>query len=84
MELQLALLINTHNCKLKVGEIKDLIYNENGQDCLNKIIASFDSGDDIDELNRALQVITSAWNYWPHKKLNGLSPAEKILEAQQK
>lgn len=27
-------------------------------------------------------IISSAWNYWPHKKLDGLSPAEKSLEYQ--
>jgi len=31
-----------------------------------------------------LQVINNAWNYFPHKCLDGLCPMEKILESQNK
>ena len=30
-----------------------------------------------------LEIVNEAWNYFPHKILNGLSPAEKVLEYQQ-
>ncbi len=35
---------------------------------------------DASELSNVLELVTDAWNYFPHKTLNGLSPAEKLLE----
>ncbi len=60
--------------------IKDIIFNEDGQDCLNDVIAIFDRGGDISELENILELVNDAWNYFPHKLLGGLSPAEKVLE----
>jgi len=31
-------------------------------------------------LSNVLELVTDAWNYFPHKTLGGLSPAEKLLE----
>jgi hypothetical protein len=73
-------LIELMGCGLSLEEIKDIVYNEDGTESMRKIILSFDQGQDIDEMNRILQIISNAWNYWPHKKLNGLSPAEKLAE----
>jgi len=73
-------LIELMGCGLSLEEIKDIVYNEDGNESMRKIILSFDQGQDIDEMNRILQIISNAWNYWPHKKLNGLSPAEKLAE----
>lgn len=78
-EINLISLIQTSRGSLKIEDIKNIIYNEDGQICLNEIVASFDCGQDIEELNRIMQIVTSAWNYFPHKKLKGLSPAEKVL-----
>jgi len=36
------------------------------------------------ELSNVLEMVTDAWNYFPHKVLSGISPAEKILEYKQK
>src|SRR3989338_100838 len=63
-----------------LDDIKVIIYNEDGQDCLTDIIAMFDRGGDISELENILELAHDAWNYFPHKTLNGLSPAEKTLE----
>lgn len=84
MENALADLVETTGSVLKIENIKNIIYNENGQDSMREIVANFDKGQDIDELNKILCIITDAWNYWPHKKLNGLSPAEKSLVYQLK
>ncbi|MBI5621557.1 hypothetical protein HY933_01675 [Candidatus Falkowbacteria bacterium] len=67
-----------------LDDIKEIIYNEEDQDDLMDIIAMFDTGQDPIELNNILETINDAWNYFPHKILGGLSPAEKILESQQK
>ncbi len=58
--------------------IKDLIFNEEDNDDMNKVVAIFDRGGDTSELSNILELATDAWNYFPHKILNGLSPAEKI------
>lgn len=61
-------------------DIKDIIFNEGGQDDLTQIIRMFDNGQDFSELENILQVVNDAWNYFPHKSLNGLCPMEKVLE----
>ncbi len=42
----------------------------------------FDTGQGAMELDNIIESINDAWNYFPHKVLDGLSPAEKILEYQ--
>ena len=44
----------------------------------------FDRGGDASELSNVLELVTDAWNYFPHKALGGISPAEKLLEYQEK
>jgi len=38
-------------------------------------------GGDASELSNVLELVTDAWNYFPHKVLGGISPAEKLLES---
>jgi hypothetical protein len=49
-----------------------------------KVVAMFDRGGDASELENVLELVTDAWNYFPHKVLGGISPAEMILKYQQK
>jgi len=65
-------------------DIKDIIYNEDGQDSLTDVIAMFDNGLGPAELENVLEIVNDAWNYFPHKSLDGLCPTEKLLEYQQK
>ena len=67
-----------------LDHIKDIIYNEEGQDDLTDVIAMFDMGQGAAELENIMDTINDAWNYFPHKIIDGLSPAEKLLEYQQK
>ncbi len=67
-----------------LDDIKEIIYNEDGQDSLTDIIAMFDRGGDASELSNILELVNDAWNYFPHKVIGGLSPAEKLLEFHQK
>ena len=67
-----------------LDDIKEIIYNEDGQDSLTDIIAMFDTGQNAAELQNVLELINDAWNHFPHKAIGGLSPAEKLLEYQQK
>ena len=64
-------------------DIKEIIYNEDGQDSLMDIIAMFDTGQDAAELQNVLELVNDAWNYFPHKVIGGLSPSEKLLEYHQ-
>ena len=65
-------------------DVKDAIYNEEDNDDMMKIVAMFDRGGDASELDNILELVTDAWNYFPHKALGGLSPAERSLEYQDK
>jgi len=60
--------------------IKQIIYEEDGADDLTDIIMIFDTGQGAVELQDVLETVNEAWNYFPHKILDGLSPAEKLLE----
>ena len=62
--------------------IKDIIFHEEDNDDMQKVIAIFDRGGNIVELSNILELASDAWNYFQHEILNGLSPAEKLLEYQ--
>ncbi|MFA6047300.1 MAG: hypothetical protein WCV59_02350 [Parcubacteria group bacterium] len=58
-------------------DIKDAIFNEAERDDFTHVVAMFDRGGDASELENVLELVTDAWNYFPHKALGGISPAEK-------
>ncbi len=62
--------------------VKDAIFNEEETDDMMKVVAMFDRDGDASELSNILELVSDAWNYFPHKLLNGFSPAEKSLEYQ--
>lgn len=64
--------------------IKEVVYHEEESDDMMKIVACFDRGGDVSELENILELATDAWNYFPHKSLKGKSPAEIIFEYQKK
>lgn len=51
-------------------------------DDLTRIIAMFDTGESFGDLDNILETVNDAWNYFPHKVLGGISPAEQILNFQ--
>lgn len=83
IEQELTDLLSETGSDFTLDHIKDGIYNEDGTDAMTDIIAMFDTGQGAVELQNIIEVINDAWNYFPHKLLDGLSPAEKILEYQQ-
>ena len=83
IEGELKNLLKAARSDFNLDDIKDIIFNENGHDCLTDIIAMFDTGHVGIEMQDILETVNEAWNYFPHKILNGLSPAEKVLEYQQ-
>lgn len=84
IEEELLEMLKESKSDFGLDDIKEIIYNEDGQDSLTDIIAMFDAGQDLAELQNVLELVNDAWNYFPHKVIDGLSPAEKILEHHQK
>lgn len=82
IEQELVNLLEETRSDFGLENIKEIIYNEDGQDNLTNIIAMFDNGQGAAELENVLELVNEAWNYFPHKVLSGLSPVEKHLEYQ--
>ncbi|MGB7293104.1 MAG: hypothetical protein WBD99_13100 [Thermodesulfobacteriota bacterium] len=85
IEKELLEMLKATKSDFELNDIKEIIYNEDGQDDLAKIIAMFDTGQYApEELQDLLELVNNAWNYFPHKIIGGFSPAEKVLEFQKK
>ena len=80
IEEELLEMLKETESEFRLEDIKEIIYNEDGQDAMTDIIAMFDRGGDVSELENILEVVNDAWNYFPHKIISGLSPADKMLE----
>ena len=63
-----------------LDDVRDAIYHEEGSDDMRKAVFMFDRGGDISELENIIELVSDAWNYFPHKILNGGSPAEMRLK----
>lgn len=61
-------------------DVQSVIFHEKDSDDMTRIVAMFDRGGDASELDNILELVSDAWNYFPHKALGGISPQEKLLE----
>ncbi|KKT17998.1 MAG: hypothetical protein UW02_C0035G0002 [Candidatus Nomurabacteria bacterium GW2011_GWB1_43_7] len=84
IEQELVDMLKKTKSPFSLEHIKDIIFHEEDNDDMQKIIAVFDRGGDTSELSNILELASDAWNYFPHKIIGGLSPAEKLLEYQNK
>lgn len=80
IERELGELIKKIGGGFSLEEVKDRIFNEKDNKDFNNLVAEFSVAENLDELNRDLQLVSDAWNYFPHKALGGISPAEMLLE----
>lgn len=80
IEQELVGMLKETESEFSLQHIKDAIFHEEDTDDMMKIVAMFDRGGDASELENILELVSDAWNYFPHAVLNGLSPAEKLLE----
>ena len=80
IERELLEMLKETKSDFSLDHILDAIYNEEDNDDMMKVVAMFDRGGDATELENVLELVSDAWNYFPHKLLGGLSPAEKVLE----
>jgi len=92
IEQELVDTLKETESEFSLQHIKDVIFHEEDNDDMMKVVAMFDGstwlttgrGGDASELSNVLELVSDAWNYFPHKILNSLSPVEKILEHQNK
>src|SRR3989344_6481296 len=80
IERELTDMLKETESDFTLDHVRDAIYNEEDNDDMMKVAAMFDNGGDASELSDVLELVTDAWNYFPHKVLGGISPAEKLLE----
>lgn len=82
IEQELVEMLKEIQSDFTLDHVRDAIYNEEDNDDMMKVVAMFDRGGDASELENVLELVTDAWNYFPHKVLGGISPAEKLLDYQ--
>jgi Ran GTPase-activating protein (RanGAP) involved in mRNA processing and transport len=80
IEQELVEILKKTESDFGLEDVKVVIYNEKENDDFHRLIAMFDSGGDASELDNVLELVSDAWNYFPHRVLDGISPAEKLLE----
>lgn len=56
-------------------DIRETIYGEEETDDFTDLIAMFDMGQGAEKLQTITELLSDAWNYFPHKILGGKSPA---------
>lgn len=66
--------------EITLEEVKGIILNgKEGNKEFNYLVSVFVSKiPDIEKANEVAQVVSEAWNTFPHKSLGGLSPQEVI------
>ena len=84
LEQELMDMLKETKSDFTLDHVRDAILHEEDNDDMMKVVAMFDRGGDASELSNVLELVTDAWNYFPHKVLGGISPAEKLLEYQEK
>jgi hypothetical protein len=76
LEAEIIELLKETGSDFTLDDVKRAVYEEEETDDMQKIIAMFDDGDP-DNLSNVIEVVTDAWNHFPHKILNGLSPVQQ-------
>ncbi|MBI5420749.1 MAG: hypothetical protein HZA35_00315 [Parcubacteria group bacterium] len=84
IEVDIVDMLKETGSDFTLDHVRDAIYHEEDSDDMMKVMAMFDRGGDVSEFDTVLELVTDAWNYFPHEVLGGLSPAEKLLEHQRK
>jgi len=82
IEQELVEMLKETKSDFTLNHVRDAIYNEEDNDDMMKVAAMFDRGGDATELENVLELVSDAWNYFPHKVLGGISPAEMMLKHQ--
>lgn len=78
LEQEIVEMLKTTEREFTLQHVKDAIFHEEETDDKMKIVAMFDRGGDASELDSILELVSDAWNYFPHRILGGISPAERV------
>ena len=78
IEAELSGFLKETKSDFTLDDIKEAIYEEEETDDFTHLVAMFDVGQGMKELNNILETVSNAWNYFPHRSLKGLSPMEII------
>ncbi len=82
IERKIGNILRTIGSNAGVNDVRDAIYDEKGSEAIAKILDFFQGGGGVVALEEIVDVIQEAWNYFPHRSLGGLSPAEKLIGAE--
>lgn len=83
IEHEIVKMLKETESAFTLEHVQNAIYNAEENDDMMKVVAMFDYGADVLELDNVLELVTDAWNYFPHKILGGICPFEKLLEYNQ-
>ncbi len=76
IERELTEMLKETRSDFSLQDVKDAIFNEGDNDDMMKILMMFDRGGDSAELSDVLELVTDAWNYFPHAAIGGKAPVE--------
>ena len=78
IEQELVDMLKETKSDFSLQDVRDAIFHEEDNDDMMKVVVMFDRGGDASEFSNVLELVTDAWNYFPHKILNGLCPMDKV------
>lgn len=84
IEQELVDMLKQTGSDFTLDHVRDVIFHEKDNDDMMKAVAMFDRGGGASELSNVPELVTDAWNYFPHKVLGGISPAEVLLKHKDK
>lgn len=79
-ELRLTVFLS-EKCKasnITYGDIKDIIWNEHESALTSRIAFQISEDNPKTKIEDILEIISEAWNNFPHKSLNGLAPRDMV------
>lgn len=81
IEQELSEMLKETESDFSLQDVKDVIFHEDGNDDMMKVVMMFDGGGNASELSNVLELVTDAWNYFPHKAIGGKAPVEMRHES---
>lgn len=79
LEADIIDLLKETGSDFTLPDVLAAIYEEEETDDMQSVIMMFDAGD-LANLSNAVELVTDTWNCFPHRLLDGLSPAEILLK----
>jgi tetratricopeptide (TPR) repeat protein len=61
---------------ISVDDVKDIVWNEKEDTLVSKMAFVMSDQNPKTSVNDIMQFLSTAWNYFPHRRMNGLSPKD--------